>query len=107
MDLSEAKPLRELRVLDDAAGILSLKVAHGQCALLLDNQCTAYASRPRGCREYPWYRFDDVLWFDSACPGMERGIEGRPNLSEVAEGSRFFGSPGIVRTLVLAAVRRW
>ena len=63
------------------------------CSAFVNGQCSVYSIRPKSCREYPWYRFGDSLYFDCRCPGITNAQTGyRPNIHDLMDSSRYFSS---------------
>ena len=84
-----------------------LDAVGGRCNALSNGQCTVYASRPRGCREYPWYNVEGRLYFDSGCPGFSSGSDNRPLASTIAPIETYYALPRWVRAIALWLVLRW
>ncbi len=103
----EAQRLRGevLRRTDRAIFIQSHR---GCCCLLRDGLCSVYEVRPQGCREYPWYNLDGVLYYDAGCPGMLRDRDGRPTADEIGPFERFFpgAHPVVIRLIRWLCTRR-
>jgi Fe-S-cluster containining protein len=100
--------LRSLNVLDETSdGVRLCSTATG-CALLEQNLCTAYELRPQACREYPWYNVGGKLYYDAGCPGMQLGVEGRPNVASITPAEHYYRMfPGPIRAVVLRVLRLW
>ena len=60
------------------------------CFLLKNNFCSIYPDRPSGCREYPFYNIDGVLYYDAGCPGIKKDIDSRPEIDKILPFERFF-----------------
>ena len=89
-------------VLQHASPAIFIKSHHGRCCLLREGLCSAYAIRPQGCREYPWYYIDGVLYYDAGCPGIHHDCDERPGIDEIGPFERFF--PG-TRPAVIKLIR--
>jgi Fe-S-cluster containining protein len=76
---------------------IKLKSNGFACALLKDKACSCYAERPQGCREYPWYRMDEQLYYDSGCPGMKHDHDERPAVHTIKPFDNYL--PGIPKFL--------
>lgn len=98
-------PLTALR--NSGGGIVLASRDNGSCSLLDNKQCTEYSQRPRGCREYPWYRFRDELYYDAGCPGITASRDERPNPSALAHGEDYFPVIAPIRWLILGLLKRW
>lgn len=88
-------------------GQLMLKCHGSGCALLENKSCTIYKSRPRSCREYPWYRFDDKLYYDAGCPGIRHDHDERPSIDDLKDATRFFGGRKLFTKIGLAIFKIW
>jgi len=60
------------------------------CTLLLNGLCSVYPVRPRGCREYPFYNIEGILYYDAGCPGMKKDKDGRPDAKQIQPFENFF-----------------
>lgn len=78
---SEVAKLSKFNVLERAGEGARLACDSGKCRALTEGVCSVYEFRPRGCRDYPWYNIDGQLYYDAGCPGMKRGVDGRPDAS--------------------------
>lgn len=76
---------------------IKLKSNGFACALLKDKACSCYSARPQGCREYPWYRIDGQLYYDSGCPGMKHDRDERPAVYSIKPFDNYL--PGIPKFL--------
>ncbi len=84
-----------------------LKSREHACAFLSDRSCSIYDTRPRGCREYPWYRIEGKLYVDTGCPGIMADHEGRPDASTLQDIDTYFaGVPRIVKRIVMFWITR-
>ncbi len=62
----------ERRMATEWDGSRSLAL-HGGCPLLdAAGRCVAYEGRPRGCRDYPLFRYGSLLVIAQNCPAKER-----------------------------------
>jgi Fe-S-cluster containining protein len=84
-----------------------MQASGGRCANLEKGGCAIYASRPKGCREYPWYNIDGQLHFDAGCPGMSRGADSRPEPDSIAPIEDYFALPRWLRAFAVWLVQRW
>jgi Fe-S-cluster containining protein len=84
-----------------------MQAVGGRCASLACGQCAIYDSRPRGCREYPWYNVGGRLHFDAGCPGISTGTDSRPDVQRIAPVEDYFALPGGFRTIAVWLVLRW
>lgn len=84
-----------------------LKANRASCVLLVNGHCARYLDRPRGCREYPWYRIDDALYFDSGCPGMMRGADGRPNVQTLSPIDKYLPANSGLRRVLIWLFKHW
>ena len=84
-----------------------LKCNGSMCSSLENGSCTIYRSRPRSCREYPWYRFGDKLYFDAGCPGIRHDTDERPKIVDIKDAERFFGGRKLLTKLALAIFKLW
>lgn len=52
----------------------SLKRENGRCMFLKDDSCTAYDSRPKVCRDFPFFKSCGIGYARRAsfCPAMEK-----------------------------------
>ena len=78
------------QVIEKDKNSMFIKSRKSTCCLLKNNLCSIYPDRPRGCREYPWYNIDGVLYYDRGCPGMKGDIEGRPDVETIQLFENFF-----------------
>ena len=67
-----------------------IKSSHSTCCLLKDGLCSIYPTRPRGCREYPWYNINSRLYYDAGCPGMKKDKDERPDINDIQPFENFF-----------------
>ena len=79
----------------------------GVCTLLKGKACSCYQSRPRGCREYPWYNFRGRLFYDIGCPGILFDRDGRPDVRSITPVQKYFPLSKPVQKFILALVRFW
>lgn len=79
----------------------------GRCHTLSQGQCTIYASRPRGCREYPWYNVGGRLHYDVGCPGFSSGGDDRPEPSTIAPIETYYLLPRWLRAVAIWLILRW
>lgn len=79
----------------------------GVCSMLSAGRCTIHASRPQGCREYPWYNVDGSLYFDSGCPGVRSKGDQRPDVLTIAPFESYFALPAWLQGLLKRVVRVW
>lgn len=65
--------------------------------------CEIYSARPKSCQEYPWYRYNDLLYFDSLCPGITDEPSGsKPQVFELLDSGRYFSHlPILIRKPLL------
>jgi len=78
------------------------------CPLLRAGLCSAYSSRPRGCREYPWYNIGGELYYDAGCPGMSDQIDTRPEVQTLSPVDSYFPNlPPWIRGGMLALLKFW
>lgn len=81
--------------------VIVLKSTSGRCTLLKNNRCSYYEGRPRGCREYPWYKINGEVYYDRGCPGMSTGHDGRPAVGDLSPIEVYLSvAPIVQRTLV-------
>ncbi len=71
------------------------------CMLLKNGLCSIYPSRPKGCREYPWYNIDGLLYYDSGCPGVRHDKDERPDVNDIQLFDNFFpNTPNFIVRLI-------
>ncbi len=94
---SEAEKI-DSQVIQKDKHSMFIKSQKSTCCLLENNLCTIYPNRPRGCREYPWYNINGMLYYDSGCPGMKEDKDERPNVKAIQAFEKFFPvtSPWII-----------
>lgn len=88
-------------------GIVLASRADGSCSLLSKTRCIEYGSRPRGCREYPWYRVRDELYYDAGCPGITADRDDRPDAATLSPVEDYFPVSRPIRGFILAILKRW
>jgi len=73
------------------------------CLEFSNGLCKIYSERPISCQEYPWYRFSDLLFYDSLCPGItDEPIGDRPDVYEILDSGRYFAYlPNLIRKPVV------
>jgi Fe-S-cluster containining protein len=104
----EAPPLRALRVIETVDTGLRLKCHGARCVLLENNLCSAYAARPRACREYPWYNVGGQLYYDAGCPGMKHDRDEHPDVETLRSAETYFNMfSRKIRPLVVGLLSRW
>lgn len=79
----------------------------GRCNALSNGQCAIYASRPRGCREYPWYNVGGRLHYDIGCPGVSPSGDDRPDASTIAAIESYYLLPRWLRAIAIWLILRW
>lgn len=85
------------------------------CCLLRNEVCGLYPKRPRGCREYPWYRIGASFFYDKGCPGIRFGMDsgpdgedGRPDVDGLRDIHAYFEAlPRPVTRGLIALLTRW
>lgn len=77
------------------------------CVALSNRRCSVYMHRPKGCREYPFYNVDGVLYVDTGCPGVKNDGDGRPKVAELARFESYFPGPRWLQQILLFIFRRW
>lgn len=71
------------------------------CALLKNKACSCYDKRPQGCSEYPWYRIDGQLYYDSGCPGIKFDRDERPSIDTITPFDLYLpGIPELLQKLI-------
>lgn len=79
-----------------------------RCSLLKDNLCAIYDTRPRSCREYPWYLIQGQLYYDSGCPGIKSDVDGRPDVRSLTTFREYVDSlPQFAQRFVEMFLTRW
>lgn len=73
------------------------------CSAYANGICSIYSARPKSCQEYPWYRFNDLLFYDSLCPGIvDEPIGTKPDVLDLLDSERYFSQlPGWTRKLLI------
>jgi Fe-S-cluster containining protein len=85
----EAQKIDQTHILKNKYGMF-IKSKDCTCSVLKDNLCSIYPDRPRGCREYPWYNIDGLLFYDSGCPGFSTEGDNRPDVKTIQPFENFF-----------------
>jgi Fe-S-cluster containining protein len=78
------------------------------CSLLVNGLCSKYDSRPKGCREYPWYNVNGALYYDAGCPGIKYDYDDRPKISTITSIENYYGIlPKTIRRVVIKLMNVW
>ncbi len=68
-------------------------IAGNSCIEFVNCRCNIYTSRPISCKEYPWYRFGNKVFYDSNCPGITKsGKTNQPGVNELLDSRRYFNA---------------
>jgi Fe-S-cluster containining protein len=94
-------------VTKSARGLILKSAPDGSCGLLQHKACSQYKNRPRGCREYPWYRIEGVLYYDAGCPGLTGARDERPDPATLAEARNYFLMSRPLQRAILLLLRIW
>ena len=107
--VTESEALRlPAQTLQRQGRVIVIKSDKGACCLLRNTICTAYADRPQGCREYPFYNLGGRLYYDFGCPGIRYDSDGQPPVASISPAERFFSELGSIRKrLVIWILRMW
>jgi Fe-S-cluster containining protein len=84
-----------------------LKSTNGRCDQLDDKSCGCYPARPRGCREYPWYNINGVLYYDIGCPGIRHDTDERPYVNNITPIEQYLPTTNLLREILIALFRLW
>jgi sodium/pantothenate symporter len=86
--VKEAEKIDSRFLVKNKNGIFT-KSKNSCCCLLQKGLCSVYPDRPRGCREYPFYNIDGILYYDAGCPGIKKDKDGRPDAKQVQPFENF------------------
>jgi Na+/proline symporter/Fe-S-cluster containining protein len=71
------------------------------CKFLAQGLCSIHTTRPKACREYPWYNIGGKLYYDSGCPGVKFDKDERPDVNEIQPFENFFpNTPKLIIWLI-------
>lgn len=73
------------------------------CIEFTNGLCSKYQKRPKSCAEYPWYKFNNVIYIDTGCPGvkMNQNVGNMPQKHEILDSYRYFYKlPYLLRKIV-------
>jgi Fe-S-cluster containining protein len=74
---------------------------------LYSEGCTIHEDRPAACREYPWYNWNGRLYYDSGCPGLQRGNGDTPEPNSITSIHKYLPIARPIRELLLRVLRIW
>ncbi|WP_415910044.1 YkgJ family cysteine cluster protein [Oleiharenicola sp. Vm1] len=114
----KAFPLVEVEAKEASCGVLLTQQLEGKtylqrhkgaCIHFNSGLCSVYSSRPSSCREYPWYRINNVLYVDRGCPGIqESGLGDRLEVEDLQEMARYYTTlPRWLRRLTIWLQVHW
>jgi Fe-S-cluster containining protein len=65
--------------------------AGNACIEFFNGKCNIYENRPKSCREYPWYKFNNKIYYDSRCPGIIHKMPSNcPSSNSLLNSDRYF-----------------
>ncbi len=84
------------------------KSCSSHCVALKEGLCSVYASRPKGCIEYPWYNIDGKVFYDLGCPGFSKGEKNHPKAQDLTPIKSYYNNfPNSVFKFVLFILQIW
>lgn len=82
--------------------------SNGQvCACLENRACRIYNVRPKGCREYPWYNINGVLYYDKGCPGIKLVSGSQPEVENMQSIVKYLPFGKVLQKGIILLFKIW